>query len=408
MTPDDGKPDDRAALAAVIHDETRALIGELLACHSVDSLFAAIDPGRFHTILGVALAHAALWRYERDPAHRTAALELTARYLRERGQPASRPRLIARVRTNARWNSREAIEAGSTLGWILLALRPSLSSAESDTLSEPLRLTHRTLRAAGAFDAYINGNYAIPLCELVYLWRHIGATSDDALYEHCWRMLVQPGALAPRWAGYGWVATSLAADDGWLDAEGYFTETPGYVGPSPHDTFDPEYSQLQLERLARLWLLTGDARAMRHLRAIHRLLLRLLDREQWTIGSSAGSRTTGTTRFFSPASCLIALHSPQSEITAEFALEQFRHGIVADYRLHRLAPSPYLLRGYGTTLMPLLLMSASARAQWTAPVPSIAEQDVLSARKPIRRSGRRATSLCLSGQPATTTSSATT
>ena len=367
MSADSGG-DARVSLAALVHREMSTLMNELLECQDIDSLFASVEPGAFHTILGVALAHAALWRFEGDRDHHATALELTGRYLHERGEPPAHPRLLARIRTNANWNSREAIEAGSTLGWILLALEPSLGAEDAEALTRTLLLTYPALRATGGLTAYINGNYAIPLCELAYLWRHFRATDDAEPYEHCWRMLVEPGALAARWSGYGWVTTVPADDEDWLGAKGYFTETPGYLGQSPRDTFDTEYSQLQLERLTRLWLLTGDSRALRHLRAIHRLLLDLLEREDWTVSSSQSSRTTGSTRFFSPASCLLALHSPYSEVTPEFALAQLRQGVVADYRLHRHAPGPYLLRGFGTTLTPLLLMSAPTGARWTAPL----------------------------------------
>jgi len=346
----------RALLAETIHRETRSLLAERLAEQDTDGLFEAVPSAALHTILGVALAHAALWRLYGGDAHRTKALELTARYLHERGRPRAWPRPIALLRTNAAWNSREAIEAGSTLGWILLALGPSLAAAETAPLLDTVLRTRGALRGAGDLRYYINGNYAIPLCELAYLWQELG-DGGERQYELCWQTLVKPAWLGSRWEGYGWIATT--PPDGGAGAEGYFSETPGYAGRLPSATFDAEYSQLQTERLARLWLLNGDERALSYLGAIHRTLLHHLDRERWRIHSRGASRVSGSTAFCGPASALIVLCSPQPEVSPEFALEQFRHGVLPEYGDRRWASNPYLVRGLGTILTPLLLASAA-------------------------------------------------
>jgi hypothetical protein len=253
----------------------------------------------------------------------------------------------------------EAIEASSTLGWMLLALDGSLAERDASRLQRTVQRARTSLRVAGEFRRYINGNYAIPLCELAYLSRHLGGTeSGDDSYERCWRLLVEPASVNPRWDGYGWVESVAPSGDDFRGEEGYFTETPGYQGRFPRDTFDPQYAQLQLERLARLWLLSGDPRALRYLAAIHRLLLTELDMVRWTIGSIDGSRTTGLTPFFTPATCLLALHAPGAKIDPQFALAQFRHGVLSEYRRNGREPDPYRLRGYGTILVPLLLASA--------------------------------------------------
>jgi hypothetical protein len=129
-------------------------------------------------------------------------------------------------------------------------------------------------------------------------------------------MLVAPGSVNARFRGYGWIA--IDTHDG--AAAGHFSETPRYVGPNPRNTFDPEYTQLQLERMIGLWLLTRDSRALAYAASLHRRLLPLVDPASWQLDSRQGSRTSHLAPFHNPGTCVLALHAPDAAIDLDFAL----------------------------------------------------------------------------------------
>jgi hypothetical protein len=330
-----------------ISDQVRQAVKQLLEDNL--ALLAANDvPRRFlgdrtvaHTVLGPAAAHAALWSLTKDLTHRSAALELVERFLLARGVPKAAGSTRNRLRlapARRYWKLREAIEAGSTLGWI----GRLVGGDDGRQIDAVVLAAFEVVVHDGGLRFYINGNYAIPQCELAWF-----AGSHEG-YEQAWRLLVSPHAVSRRWRGYGWIAESPG---------GYFTETPGWKRRRQAATFDLEYTQLQVDRMVRLWLATNNPRALSYLRFLHARVWALVDRQTWMLDARGGSRRDHMVPFYSAGTAVLAA---LGEIAPEDALEQVARGVVAAYRTDPGTPDAYRMRGYGLTLLSLLHLDRQA------------------------------------------------
>jgi hypothetical protein len=104
---------------------------------------------------------------------------------------------------------------------------------------------------------YSNGNINLGFAELFYLaWKATGEASLLRDYNNEWAFVTNPPQNRFPGAGLKIVRPSTARDG--LNGKGYLAEIgPGGTG------FDAEYTMLQLDVASRLYLLSGDPRALR-------------------------------------------------------------------------------------------------------------------------------------------------
>ncbi len=204
---------------------------------------------------------------------------------------------------------------GVEMGTTYLELEPTLSASERSRWQASLAAAARYLIANGDPTWYTNGNVDLGEAEFFYLaYRATGDSAFLAAYNTTWNTALRPDQR--RWPGAGLVVTRAptASDDS--DGAGYLAETgPGGTG------FDPEYSELQLDEAARLYLLSGDRRA---LQLANLLVNELLPRvnSQWLLDTSGGTRHTQPDRyvyFLTSAFAVLSQHGGRADLAGDVA-----------------------------------------------------------------------------------------
>jgi hypothetical protein len=148
----------------------------------------------------------------------------------------------------------------SNLGLAVRALGPSLPAAVRSRWTADVVGAARYLVANGNLAWYTNGNIAIGNALVMALaWKLTGSGYWAGMYEKAIDFAVDPGATSSKWDGLGLVVTRHATDPNWTDGTGYFTE----AGASGKAGFDPDYTQVQLNQMSRLYIVTGSRRRCR-------------------------------------------------------------------------------------------------------------------------------------------------
>lgn len=339
-------------------------MGELLGANLVEMArtggpgqWPVEAPQMWHTALGPTAAAAWLHRLTGDEQYLDLALQgLDELRVPQRSSLPGRLGQLALGRGRL-WSDRAAIEAGSTLGWVLLGLGDRCGVERTTRAERQLAQFHRELRANGNFHYFINGNYQVPLCELAVIWDRLQIADVRPGSQHeSVRLLLDPSSLNRRWSGYGWRWIHRPTTDNWTDAAGYFTETPHVDGRLTGPAFDPEYVQLQVDRVVRLWLMSGDERRLRYTNALLNAILPLVDDRTWMLDCRKGSRMSTTVPFFNAGLFAAAVYGGRTDIDTDRVRSQILSCLDV-YRKDVRTPDAYRLRGYGSTLLSLLLMS---------------------------------------------------
>jgi hypothetical protein len=269
------------------------------------------------------------------------------------------PRMPARIRPA--WTVGAAISTGATLGWVILGLEGRVPEAQRRRWMGALARCFEDLQRMTRLRYYVNGNYQVPLCELAYHHARLsGSDAADEEYEGCVDFLCHPEATGPRWRGHGLRLETPPRRRDWHDAVGYFSEYEGLRGGG-RPCFDGEYIQLQLDYVIRLWLLTREDRFLRLSNALINALLPLTDRVTWQADCRGGSRRDQIIPFWNASLVTLALHDDRADFTDQDLHSQFTIAIEAEYRRRAASSSvdDYVLRGYGLTLLSIMLASTA-------------------------------------------------
>jgi hypothetical protein len=368
VTPDENDASQKSEVADWLSGRVHRLVADTLAelgagrgagdwpLEDRRLLYPALGPA-------VALAWAA---FEGDSEHRRKLAMATVERFIE-AAPAlrlPRPALRAAYRLPARiqpaWKPGAAISAGALLGWIIVGLDEHLNDSRRRRMVSTLVRCYDEVARATRFNHYINGNYQIPLCELSYFHgRFTGSEAASEAYESRVAFLCHPEQTDKRWEGYGLNVTHAPSQDDWHDAVAHFSEVPGRR-LSATGSFDGEYTQLQLDHLLRLWFLNGDMRMLRFANALLNAILPYPDRTTWSCDFKGGSRRQHVVPFLNAAPATLFFHDPRPEITDRLVRAQFSTAVDAEYRqlAARKALDDYHLRGYGLTLLNLMLAAS--------------------------------------------------
>lgn len=338
----------------LIHDNTTKLLAS-------DPWTGPLEQGDqvWHVALGPAAALAWLWRKTGERRHLESAIDIVDQLewrLAQRRRPF-------RFRQHKQcWSDRSTIEAGATLGWLLLAAWDEIDEPRRRRWLATLRHSYVDLRRNGNFSYFINGNYQVPLCELAAFWRlpgvDIGEATDEKYGQMC-TLAIDPSSMDSRWSGYGW-----RENDEW----GFFTEVPQVVKPAPAEAFDPEYAQLQLDRVVRLWLLTDDQKWLRYADKLFNGIWPMVNETTWTADFRQGTRRHQIVPFFNAGLVILYLFGDRSDLSRSQVRDQVGTAIDMEYRADVLHADAYRVRGYGYALLSLLIacdpvLLADARRQ---------------------------------------------
>jgi hypothetical protein len=178
---------------------------------------------------------------------------------------------------------------GVEMGTVLIELAPTLDPARQAAWTSSLARAADYVVNGGFSTWYANGNLNLGDVELLYLaWRATGESRFQTAYETAWSFVLQPPQ--DRFPGDGLhIVKEPSSPDG-SDGAGYLAENgPGGVG------FDAEYSELQLDVACRLYLLSGDPRALRLANLLVNMLLPRVGAD-WLLDTSGGTRHTEPNR----------------------------------------------------------------------------------------------------------------
>jgi hypothetical protein len=208
---------------------------------------------------------------------------------------------------------------------------------------------------------YTNGNINLGDVEFFYLaWQATGNAKYEVAYEQEWATTLTPNQLV--WPGAGLVITKAPTAANGSDGSGYLAEI-GAGGTG----FDAEYTELSLEVASRLFLLSGDSRALRVANLeINQLLPRV--NSSWMLDTSAGTRHTALNRsvnFLTPAFTVLSLFGGRADLTGDVLPEL--NSEQAAYNQAWQAYNPAFRRALGNDLSVSALAAALAPGA-TAPV----------------------------------------
>jgi hypothetical protein len=207
------------------------------------------------------------------------------------------------------------VEEGNTY----MALSRVLDPARRARWRSSLAAAASYLIRNGNVTWYANGNINLGNIELLYLaWRATGNATFHAAYERAWSFALSPPQN--RWPGCGLVVVTAPRRADGSDGAGYLAET-GARGTG----FDAEYSSLQLDVASRLYLLSGDPRALRLANLLVNMLLPRVD-SNWMLNTSGGTRHTEPDRkvpLITSAFAVLGLHGGRSDL-GPFILPQLK------------------------------------------------------------------------------------
>jgi hypothetical protein len=169
------------------------------------------------------------------------------------------------------------------LGNAYLELDNSLGSARRKRWRNAITGAADYLIRNGNLTWYTNGNINLGNTAVFYLaWRVSGRPSYLDAYNRSWTFTLDPPQQ--RWAGFGLHLTRVPTRADGADGAGYLAESGGGT-----PGFDPEYSMLQLDVASRLYVESGDPRALRLINLLVNQLLPRVD-SSWALDTSDGTR----------------------------------------------------------------------------------------------------------------------
>jgi hypothetical protein len=238
---------------------------------------------------------------------------------------------------------------GVEMGTTYLEVEHALDGATRARWQRSLAAAASYLIANGNPSWYTNGNIDLGNAELFYLvYRATGDRRYLAAYNTQWNTLVDPNQ--DRWPGAGLVITKTPTSPDDSDGAGYLAEI-GAGGTG----FDAEYAELQLDVASRLYVVSGDHRA---LQLMNLLLNQLLPRvsPSWRLSTDSGSRHTEPARtvpFLTSALVVLARHTGRANL-AGLATSQFAAS-AAQYANPANADAAVFRRGLGNDLSTIAL-----------------------------------------------------
>jgi len=211
---------------------------------------------------------------------------------------------------------------------------------------------------------YTNGNINLGEVEFFYLvWQATGNATYEQAYETAWNTALTPDQT--RFPGMGLVVVKTPTRADGSDGSGYLTEKGvGGIG------FDPEYSELQLDAVSRLYLLSKDPRALRMSNLLINMLLPRVD-SAWQLNTSGGTRVPDQGRkvgFVTSALAVLAEYGGRSDLSS-MVLPELREE-EAYFAEPSQAYNPFMRRALGNDVAVIALAAAHYSPSGGSTVPS--------------------------------------
>jgi hypothetical protein len=245
------------------------------------------------------------------------------------------------------------VEEGTTY----LELSPVLGARRRARWQASLSAAASYLIRNGNLSWYTNGNINLANIELLFLaWRATGDEKFHAAYDKAWEFTLHPPQ--DRWPGRGLVIVRAPTRANGADGSGYLTET-GSDGTG----FDAEYSELQLDVASRLYLLSGDPRALRLANLLVNMLLPRIQTTDWLLNTSDGTRHTQPVRtqpLITSAFAVLGLHGGRADLVPDIAPQL--QAVSAQFATPGTASGAVFRRALGNDISVIALATNSKQA----------------------------------------------
>jgi hypothetical protein len=271
------------------------------------------------------------------------------------------------------------VEFGTT--YDLLA--PYLDPATRAAWQRSLAAVGNYLVNTGQVTWYANGNINLGYTELLWLiWHATGQSKFEQDYNNSWNFTMDPPQS--KFPGCGWITVQAPTHADGSDGAGYFAEAgAGGVG------YDAEYSSLQLDVASRLYLLSGDPRALRVANMLMNMEMPRVNTSTWMLNSSNGTRHTQADRyvgFMTSAFAVLGLNTARSDLI-RYILPQLKQEEVW-FPQPNQADSGVFRRAFGNSISLIALAAANADTQYS---PTTARYRLLGSKKHKVRTKKKRT-----------------
>jgi hypothetical protein len=237
------------------------------------------------------------------------------------------------------------------LGTAYLVLGARLDAAHRLAWSSALRGAADYLVGNGSVAWYINGNINLAITFVMALTQAVtGEAKYAALTAKALSFAMNPPQGKFPGRGLVYTRTPTAADGS--DGAAYFTETGG----SGLTGYDPDYAVMQLAVVSTWFTLTGDPAALRLTNLLFNQLWPRVNKLDWTLDTSHGSRHADAERsvgFISAALIVLAGHGGRTDLRGY--LDSYVPAITTSFLHDASMISLVASFGYGTTFPTCLL-----------------------------------------------------
>jgi hypothetical protein len=242
---------------------------------------------------------------------------------------------------------------GVEFGTVYYLLGADLPNAMRQRWQKSLASAADYLINSGSTTWYSNGNINLGFTEFLWMvWHATGETRFLNAYNASWQFTMDPPKA--KFPGDGWVTVKSPSDPSGSDGRGYFAEA-GSGGTG----YDAEYSMLQLDVASRLYLLSGDNRALKAANMLMNMEMPRVNTHSWMLQTSDGSRHTETDRyvgFQTSAFAVLGLHAGRTDLL-QYVMPELQQDEVW-YPQPEQADSPVFRRAIGDSVSVIALAAA--------------------------------------------------
>jgi hypothetical protein len=204
------------------------------------------------------------------------------------------------------------------LGLSYVELHNELDPETAARWASALTAAARFLVNSGQTTWYVNGNINLRQVEVLWLaWQVSNEPYFEKMYEAAWTFTMAPPT--PRWAGFGLHLAVPPTRPDWSDGAGYLSESGG-----GEPGFDPEYTMLQLDTAAQMYVLSREMRWLRLENVLYNQLAPHVEvtappRSAWDLNGLGGSRRSEVVPFTTPAPYVLATAGGRPELVGDLA-----------------------------------------------------------------------------------------
>jgi hypothetical protein len=310
------------------------------------------DPVAWRSNSGPGLAAAAVAGLDGDPTMRAVAAQTFDTLIAEHEQPNGSFTAVSGT-PDPQSADIDTMFFVTNLGMALWTLRSQLSAADTSLWTSAITAGADYLIANGNLSWYTNGNITIgnALVMALAYW-----ATDNPYYQDAYNTALAFAIDPPqsRWPGFGFIYTTVPTLPDGSDGAGYFAESGGGA-----PGFDADYTELQLDQLVRLYLVTRSATVLRFINLEVNQEWPRVNTSTWMLDTSGGTRHPQPDRsvpFSTPAIPLLALYGGRNDLLGYVqsqveATEQSYATFVSNW-------SPGGLYGFGIEAASLVLMKS--------------------------------------------------